>query len=147
MTAITIRAYHDDDKEALAALLANAFPNNPPWNEPHAMINQKINDSPESLLVGVRGDGLIIASVMAGYDGHRGWINQLCVSEVHRGHGLGKMMIDHALTLLDEKGAVKVNLQIKGNNTRLQHYYESIGFETEERISMSVITPKGKSYL
>lgn len=144
---ITIRAYEHDDKEKLVALLSTVFPNDPPWNDPRAMIDQKISHSAKNLLVGVDEDGMVIASVMAGYDGHRGWINSLCVSESHRGVGLGKMMVDTALTLLDELGAVKVNLQIRGGDSRLQQYYERLGFAKEDRISMSIMTPKGKSFL
>ena len=143
---ISIRAYEHKDKDALAALLDQAFPNNSPWNEPYAMIDQKLANSPESLLVGADDDGLIVAAVMAGYDGHRGWINTLCVLESHRGQGIGEQIMNEAVALLNAQGAVKVNLQIRGNNTRLQQYYESLGFETEDRLSLSIITPKGKEF-
>ena len=147
MSPITIRAYQHDDKDQLTTLLVETFPDDPPWNEPQAMIDQKLDHSPENLLLGVDGDGHIIAAVMAGYDGHRGWINTLCVALSHRGHGLGEMMINVAINHLNAQGAVKVNLQIRGDNTSLQRYYESLGFESEDRISMGILTETGKSFL
>ena len=100
MSLMTIRAYRHEDKEMLASLLAEIFPNDPPWNEPSAMIDQKLDHSPESLLVGVDQNDVIIACVMAGYDGHRGWINTLCVGASHRGQGLGEMMINAAILMI-----------------------------------------------
>ena len=55
-------------------------------------------------------------------------------------------MIDAAIDLMTERGAVKVNLQIRGDNTSLKHYYERLGFETEDRISMGLLTRRGKSF-
>lgn len=147
MSLMTIRAYRHEDKEMLASLLAEIFPNDPPWNEPSAMIDQKLDHSPESLLVGVDQNDVIIACVMAGYDGHRGWINTLCVGASHRGQGLGEMMINAAIRHLNDQGAVKVNLQIRGDNLSLKRYYESLGFESEDRISMGILTETGKSFL
>ena len=145
MTPLQIRPYHGDDHSALVALYAIVFPDDPPWNAPERMIADKIAVQPQGLLVGIDADGQLIATVKAGYDGHRGWINSLAVHPDHRGQGFGQMMMDHALKLLEEMGAVKVNLQIRGGNTSLKAYYESLGFEEEHRISMAILTPRGRA--
>ena len=142
---LTIRAYQDKDQSDLIALYQLAFPHDPPWNDPADMIASKRMIDQDGLLAGLF-DGKVIASVMAGYDGHRGWINCLAVHPHHRGQDLGKAMIDAAIDLMTARGAVKVNLQIRGDNTSLQRYYESLGFETEDRISMGLLTSRGKAF-
>jgi ribosomal protein S18 acetylase RimI-like enzyme len=110
------------------------------------MIEQKLSHSPASLLVGIAEDGVLVASVMAGYDGRRGWINALSVLKSHRGRGYGKIMIEAALDLISAEGGVKVNLQITNGNTKLEAYYQSLGFITEDRVSMSIMTKAGKAW-
>ncbi len=146
MTKLIIRPYHAEDHDALVALLDEAFPNNPPWNTPDAMIRQKLYHSPESLLVGITEGGELAASVMAGYDGRRGWINALSVLKAYRGQGYGKAMVEAAITIISDLGGVKVNLQITEGNTSLEAYYRGLGFITENRISMSILTDAGKAY-
>ncbi len=144
-TQFTIRAYEDKDQDDLIALYQLAFPHDPPWNDPSDMIACKKAIDAEGLLVGLH-QGKVMASVMAGYDGHRGWINCLAVHPDHRGQDFGAAMIDAAIDLMTDRGAVKVNLQIRGDNTSLKRYYERLGFETEDRISMGLLTRRGKSF-
>ena len=134
---IEIRPYADGDREALTALWATVFPDDPPWNEPDSMLAAKLAFQPQGLLVGIA-DGTLAAAVMAGYDGRRGWINALAVAPEHRGKGYGGAMVGAALDELEAMGAVKVNLQIRGDNPRLRSWYESLGFTTEDCVSMSV---------
>jgi len=141
--SIHIRLYDDSNEEAVCALWKRVFPDDPPWNEPKAMLAQKKAFQPEGLLVGET-EGHIVAAVMAGYDGHRGWINALAVDPAHRAKGYGKELIDAAVSRLENLGAVKVNLQIRGNNMALRRYYESLGFVVEDRISMSILTRLGE---
>ena len=142
---LTIRAYAPADHDDLCLLYQLAFPNDPPWNAPKDMIASKLAIDPAGLLIGCL-DGHVVASVMAGYDGHRGWINGLAVHPDHRGQDHGKAMIDAAIDLMTARGAVKINLQIRGGNTSLEAYYKSLGFETEDRISMGMLTTTGKAY-
>ena len=48
------------------------------WNDPHRDIDRKLARDPDLLLVGER-DRVVVAAVMVGYDGHRGWVNYLAV--------------------------------------------------------------------
>ena len=142
---LEISAYQSQHYDALIRLYQTAFPDDPAWNDPAFMITSKLDIDPKGLLIGSF-KGKLVATIMAGYDGHRGWINCLAVAPDHRGQGFGKAMIDAAIHLLNSRGAVKVNLQIRGDNTKLQRHYESLGFVTEDRISMSIMTDKGKSF-
>ena len=138
MPALKISAYSPEDRPQLITLLQEAFPDDPPWNAPELLIDAKCEHSPQGLLVGFTEDGTLAAAVLAGYDGHRGWINTLCVMNDHRGKGYGHAMLDAALAQLKKEGAVKINLQIRGDNTALQDYYARYGFVTEDRISMGI---------
>ena len=41
-------------------------------------------------------DGKVVATCMAGYEGHRGWINYLAVSPHHRRQGIGRRIMEEA---------------------------------------------------
>ena len=79
---------------------------------------------------GVRG------TIMAGYDGHRGWLYSLAVAEDWQNRGIGSALVKHAETALRECGCVKINLQILAGNDGVVEFYRKLGFVTEERISM-----------
>ena len=73
-----------------------------PWNDPHKDIARKLEVQPEWFLVGTAGEELM-ASVMAGYDGHRGWVNYLAVAPKHRGRGHGKQLMQHVEQLFVQR--------------------------------------------
>ena len=61
-----------------------------PWNDPRQDIRRKLAVRPDLFLVGIV-DGAVVGSVMAGYEGHRGWINYLAVAPECRRQGLGRV--------------------------------------------------------
>ena len=65
-----------------------------PWNDPHKDIQRKLTTQPELFVVGEIA-GQLVASVMAGFDGHRGWVNDLAVAPEHRNAGLGRTLMRH----------------------------------------------------
>lgn len=143
-TDLQIRPYQPQDEEAICRLWSLVFPDDPPWNEPARMLAEKRAFQPEGVLVGIRNHALV-AAVLAGYDGHRGWINSLAVHPDHRGAGDGPAMLEAAVAHLDALGANKVNLQIRrSDNLKLQQFYEKCGFQVEERISMSRLTNRAR---
>jgi len=78
----------------------------------------------------------VVGTVMAGYDGHRGWIYSMAVSPSCRRQGIGSRLVAHAERALISKGCVKINLQIMEGNERVMEFYSSLGFTVERRISM-----------
>src|SRR5262249_59335693 len=66
-----------------------------PWNDPHKDIRRKLRVRPDLFLVGLL-EGKVVATVMAGYDGHRGWISYLGVDPDHRRRGLGRAIMAEA---------------------------------------------------
>ena len=106
-----------------------------PWNNPNRDIQRKLAVQPEMFLVGCLADQ-IIATVMAGYDGHRGWINYLAVHPNHQHTGLGGRMMDEAEIRLRAAGCPKMNLQVRSTNTNMIEFYRKIGYKVDHVVSL-----------
>ncbi len=105
------------------------------WNDPNKDIARKLQVNPELFLVGVEGEQ-VVATVMAGYEGHRGVINYLAVAPGRQRGGLGRRMMDEAEQLLKAQGCPKINLQVRATNTEVIAFYESIGYTVEQNVNM-----------
>jgi ribosomal protein S18 acetylase RimI-like enzyme len=106
-----------------------------PWNNPYRDIQRKLEVQPELFLVACL-DGQIIGTVMAGYDGHRGWINYLAVHPNHQGAGIGKRIMDEAESLLRASGCPKINLQVRSTNINVIEFYKKIGYKEDNVVSL-----------
>ncbi len=106
-----------------------------PWNNPNRDIQRKLAVQPELFLVGCLADQ-IIATVMAGYDGHRGWINYLAVHPNYQHAGLGGRMMDEAEIRLRAAGCPKINLQVRSINTNMIEFYRKIGYKVDDVVSL-----------
>ena len=137
----SIRAYCASDQAQVIALWERCGLVRP-WNIPADDIAAKLAFQPELLFVAedprqVEGDGSrIVGSVMAGYDGHRGWINYLSVDPLLRRSGMGRALMEHAETALRTLGCPKINLQVRDTNTDVVAFYRSLGYEIEEVVSL-----------
>jgi len=85
--------------------------------------------------VGVQ-DGHIVASVMAGYEGHRGWLNYLAVAPERQRHGLARAMVAEAERLLREAGCPKINLLVRSANQGVIEFYRRLGYAVDDVVSM-----------
>jgi ribosomal protein S18 acetylase RimI-like enzyme len=106
------------------------------WNDPAKDVRRKLRIHGELFLVGVDG-GKIVATVMAGYEGHRGAINYLGVDPDCRRHGLGRRIMAEAERLLLERGCPKINLMVRGSNREAIGFYESIGYALDDVVCLS----------
>ena len=106
-----------------------------PQNDPGKDIQRKLQDSPELFLV-AESDELIVGAVMAGYEGHRGWINYLAVSPGLRRQGIGRQLMDAAEQKLRGLGCPKINLQVRRSNLDVIAFYQSIGFLEDNVVSL-----------
>lgn len=129
-----IRRFAETDSEAVIALWQRCGLLRP-WNDPRKDIARKLRVQPELFLVGVV-DARIAASVMAGYEGHRGWINYLAVDPGLRRGGLGRAMMAAAEKGLAELGCPKVNLQIRRGNEDVVAFYDRLGYVEDDVVSM-----------
>ena len=131
---MTVRSYQPADEAAVIALW-QACDLLRPRNNPRKDIARKLRVNPEWFLVGVL-DGRIVAAVMAGYEGHRGWINYLAVDPAQRRGGLGRTMMGEAEQRLRAAGCPKINLQVRPENTGVIEFYRRIGFAVEGAVSL-----------
>ena len=106
-----------------------------PWNNPAQDIGRKLKVDQDLFLVG-EVDGKIVASVMGGYEGHRGWINYLAVHPEHRRKGLGKKIMLEVEKRIKEKGCPKINLQVRASNYDVIAFYNAIGFVDDKVIGL-----------
>ena len=106
-----------------------------PQNNPHRDLFLKLQVQPELFLVGLV-DSQIVASVMAGYEGHRGWLNYLAVAPAYQRQGFGRRMVEAATAKLETMGCPKINLQIRASNVEVIEFYKRIGFVVEDVVSM-----------
>ncbi|MFT5443884.1 MAG: ribosomal protein S18 acetylase RimI-like enzyme [Myxococcota bacterium] len=132
---LRIRAYATADKEQVTALWEEVFPNDPPRNDPAIVIERKLGTQRELFLVGELRDQ-VAATVIGGYDGHRGWVYHLAVSPDHQRKHIGNEMMTAITKQLVALGCPKVNLQVRSTNHEVIAFYKTIGFEVEDRVSM-----------
>lgn len=130
-----VRAYRDDDEHAVVALWDTCFPDRRTWNQPREIIRRKRAVQPDLLLVGTLG-ARVVATVVVGWDGHRGWLYHLAVAPDCRRRGFGARMVREAEARLRALGCPKVNLQIHAANREVVAFYARVGYEVEDRVSM-----------
>ena len=129
-----IRPYEPSDELAVVALWQECDLTRP-WNDPRKDIARKLKVQPELFLVGAV-NGQVIASAMAGYEGHRGWVNYLAVSQAHRGHGYGKKLMQRVEQLFLEAGCPKINLLVRATNSGIIEFYRRMGYAQDEAVSL-----------
>jgi ribosomal protein S18 acetylase RimI-like enzyme len=131
MDGLLIRAYRTDDGDEVVRLW-NECGLVVPWNDPVRDIERKLKNDPERFLVGVL-DGKVAATCMAGYEGHRGWINYLAVSPALRRRGIASRMMREAEDLLKKAGCPKINLQVRASNTPVRRFLQKHRLQARRR--------------
>jgi ribosomal protein S18 acetylase RimI-like enzyme len=131
---VLIRPFEAADEEAVIGLWHRCGLTRP-WNDPRKDIARKMKVRPDQFLVGVI-DGVIVATVMAGYDGHRGWIYYLGVEPSLQKAGLGQAIMDRAEELLRAEGCPKINLQVRTSNEAVIAFYKRLGYALDDVASM-----------
>ncbi len=103
-----IRVFKETDRENVISLWKDCDLTRP-WNNPNKDIDRKVQFQPALFLVGVIKSG-IVASAMAGYDGHRGTVFYLAVHPTQQKNGYGKELMKYIEVLLTEIGCPKLNI-------------------------------------
>ncbi len=131
---MAIRPFEPNDEPAVIALWERCDLTRP-WNDPHEDIAVKMTTQPELFLVSER-DGDIIGTAMAGFDGHRGWVNYLAVEPSLQGQGIGRSLMAEIERLFKNRDVPKINVQIRSSNSKVIAFYESLGFKVDEVVGM-----------
>lgn len=127
-----IRPFARADTEAVVALWERCGLTRP-WNDPRRDIERKLNVQPGLFLVGIEATALV-ASVMAGYDGHRGWVNYLAVDPGRRRAGLARRLMDVVERELTALGCPKISLQVRAGNDLAVGFYTELGYEPDRTV-------------
>ena len=133
-TPMEIRCFNAEDEPAVIALWQQCDLVRP-WNDPHRDICRKLKVNPEWFLVGLV-DGQVVATIMAGYEGHRGWLNYLAVAPEFQRRGLAREIVAEAERLLRKTGCPKINLQIRTSNQAVIEFYRRLGYSVDDAVSM-----------
>lgn len=130
--ALPITPIEDNDVAAVVALWQRCELTRP-WNDPAADIALARRGPNSTILIGRDGE-TIIATAMVGHEGHRGWVYYVAVDPDHRGKGFGRAMMNAAEDWLRKAGMAKLQLLVRSENTKVQAFYESIGYVAQERV-------------
>ena len=115
-------------------------------NAPALVIDKKLAVRDGLFFVALEADA-VVGTVLAGYDGHRGWLYSVAVHPAHQHQGIGSALVRHAERALTARGCMKINLQIVHGNEAVAAFYAALGYAAEKRVSMgrrvdANITPK-----
>lgn len=129
-----IRTYKTPDEAAVVALWQQCGLTRP-WNDPHRDIARKLSEQPELFLVGTQ-ENAVVATAMAGFDGHRGWVYYVAVAPQCRGRGYGRRLMHEVERLLTERGCPKLNLQVRTSNAETIAFYRRLGYAVDDTVSL-----------
>lgn len=134
-SALKIRQFEVRDEQEVSRLWREAFPNDPPRNEPALVIRRKLKTQRKLFLVGEL-DGVVVATLIGGYDGFRCWVYHVAVAASHRRKGYGRQMMREAERMLKRMGCPKLNIQIRAHNREVVEFYKRMGYSVDDMISM-----------
>ena len=138
---VKIRPVRDGDVKALIALWQDCDLVRP-WNDARADI-ARARAAPESEIFVIPDGRRIAASVMAGHDGHRGWVYYVAADPAHQGTGLGRAIMAAAEDWLARRGVWKVQLLVREDNRKVVEFYERLGYRDTKTVCLQkIIEPK-----
>jgi ribosomal protein S18 acetylase RimI-like enzyme len=103
------------------------------WNDPAGDIARARKETNATVLLG-RNDDALLASVLVGHDGHRGWVYYVTVDPDHRHKGYGREIMTAAENWLRARGIEKLQLMVRGDNAKVHAFYEALGYYDQERV-------------
>lgn len=129
---LAVSAIEDADIPAVVALWERCELTRP-WNEPKADLDRARKKPNSDILVGRDGNA-IVATIMVGHDGHRGWVYYVAVDPDQHKKGYGRAILNAAEDWLRERDIEKLQLMVRPGNTHAQAFYETLGYEEQERV-------------
>jgi len=137
----TIRAIEDADVPAVIDLWHAAGVARP-WNDPATDI-AFARRGPHGTVLVAEAEGRIVASAMAGEDGHRGWLYYVAVDPGHQGGGLGRLMVEAAEAWLAARGVWKVQLLVRRGNEGVLGFYDHLGYRDTTAVCLQKVIATG----
>lgn len=129
-----IRTAKGDDRAAVLALW-EACGLTRPWNDAAADFTRAVEGTGSTILLD-ESDGRVVATVMVGDDGHRGWVYYLGVAPDQRSSGLGRILMDAAEAWLRDRDAPKIQLMVRDDNEPAIGFYKALGYELQSVVTI-----------
>jgi ribosomal-protein-alanine N-acetyltransferase len=129
--AVTVRPAERADLLSVFRIEKGCFPQ--PW--PYSAFERFLGE--RGFLVACRDGevlGYVVADVTPNYGRDIGHVKDLAVRPDARGEGLGRRLLDEALTAVTLEGAAIVKLEVRAGNDTALSLYRDVGFETLRRV-------------
>jgi len=107
------------------------------WNDPAGDIALARKESNSTVLLGRDDCGALVASVLVGHDGHRGWVYYVSVDPNHRLKDYGREIMTAAEDWLRARGIAKLQLMVRGDNAKVHAFYEALGYYDQKRVTFA----------
>ena len=98
------------------------------YNDPYRDIESARRSTDSDVLV-AEVLGKVIASVMVGYDGHRGWLYYVAVDPNRRRERLGVQVMEAAERWMKARGVPKAMLMVRPTNQQALGFYTKTGWD------------------
>ena len=133
--ALSVTPIEDNDIADVIALWHRCGSTRP-WNDPAGDIALARRGEHSTVLLGRHG-GALVASVMVGHDGHRGWVYYVTVDPDRRYKNFGRAIMTAAEDWLRARGILKLQLMVRKENAKVQAFYESIGYYNQQTVTFA----------
>jgi len=130
-----VRAFVDADREAVIGLWREVFGYKEARNQPERVLGDKLALKDGLLFVAID-ERCVVGTLLAGYDGHRGWLYRAAVAPQARRRGVGRALVETAESALRARGCAKINLQTHAGNDDAVRFWTRLGYCEEARVSM-----------
>ena len=105
-------------------------------------IERMLERNPNLFLIGKIEEN-IIAVVMGGFDGRRGYVHHLAIDPIYQKKGYGKKLVDDLISEFRRIGVHKIHLFIEKQNQAVVDFYNNLGWQMRnDLIMMSYIPDK-----
>ena len=131
----TIRTFEPRDESSVIQLWDRVFPNDPVWSKSAEVISRKQTVQGDLFFVCIS-DNQLAGTVLAGFDGVRGWVHKLAVHPDFQRRGIASRLMSAAESGLSKMGCPKINLQVRSSNAEVIRFYKRAGYSVEDRVSM-----------
>jgi ribosomal protein S18 acetylase RimI-like enzyme len=129
---LTVKPLEDGDIAEVIALWQRCGSTRA-WNDPAGDIALARKEANATVLV-ARNGRAVVASVLVGHDGHRGWVYYVTVDPDHRFKGYGRLIMTSAENWLRARGIQKLQLMVRRDNTKVHAFYQSLDYYDQDRV-------------
>jgi ribosomal protein S18 acetylase RimI-like enzyme len=106
------------------------------WNDPRADAALALRHAGSTILA-ARREAKLVATVMVGHDGHRGWVYYLAVAPAFRRQGVGTMLMRSAEQWCRARGVPKLQLMVRSENVEVASFYAALGYDKSDVVVLA----------